>query len=100
MTFLLYIGEILSLSFLRAGYCSIHFTVTVSRLKNIVRFTADVVITSKVQTCPILFTCTSGEIEYSTRASRSNARGECDTFHGNNMTFVSSLVNLFVSFKW
>ena len=39
--------------------------------------------------CPILFTCTSGEIEYSTRTSRSSARGECDTFHGKNMTFVS-----------
>ena len=30
---------------------------------------------------------TSGEIEYSTRTSRTSARSECDTFHGNNMTF-------------
>ena len=39
------------------------------------------------QTCPILFTCTSGEFEYSTRMSRSSVRSECDTFHGNDMTF-------------
>ena len=42
------------------------------------------------QTCPILFTCTSGEIEYSTRTCRSSGRGECDHFHGNDMTFVSA----------